>query len=110
MIPFKKTLLAVGLVAISSSVASARVAVVENDLHLRAGRGPDTAIIATMPQGATVDAWNCDDGWCRVRYGGDIGFASARYLDIGRARYWRRGYRDYAYEPGFPFRFAPWYW
>jgi uncharacterized protein YraI len=101
MIPFKKTMLAIGLLALSSGVASAATAVVNNDLHLRSGPGPNYGIVTVMPGGAVVQAWNCDGAWCRVNYGGQFGFASERYLDIGRAGYWRPGYRSYAYEPGY---------
>ena len=43
MNPLKKTLLAVGLLALSTGVASAATAVVATDLNLRAGPGPGTA-------------------------------------------------------------------
>jgi len=101
MIPFKKTMLAVGLLALSSGVASAIPAMAENDLHLRAGPGPNYGIVAVMPGGSTVQAWNCDGGWCRVNYRGQTGFASERYLEIGRAGYVRPEYRSYAYQPGY---------
>lgn len=109
MIPLKKTLLAAGLLALSTGMASAFPAVVENDLNLRAGPGTAYHVIDVMPGGAAVQAWNCDGGWCRVNYGGQTGYASRSYLDIGRAGYWRRGYRSYAYAPGYgAYAYEPW--
>jgi uncharacterized protein YraI len=110
MVPWKHAVLATGLLALASGVASAAPALVENDLNLRAGPGTNYGIIAAMPQGTMVDAWNCGSGWCRVNFAGRTGFASARYLDIGRAGAWRPGYRSYAYSPGYgSYAYAPGY-
>lgn len=109
MIPLKKTLLAAGLLALSTGMASAFPAVVENDLNLRAGPGTGYHVIDVMPGGAAVQAGNCYGGWCRVNYGGRTGYASRSYLDIGRAGDWRRGYRSYAYAPGYgAYAYEPW--
>jgi uncharacterized protein YraI len=128
----KNTVVAAGLLALSSGAALANPAVVTNDVHLRAGPAADYQVMGVLPQGADVRAWNCDGGWCRVTYGGQEGFASESYLDIGHARMaapaydeysYRSGYRDdayapeyrnYAYEPSLPnpldFPLLPWNW
>lgn len=93
----KSTMIAAGLLALSGGAAMANPAVVERDLHLRAGPGANYAIVSVMPQGTDVQAWNCDGGWCRVSYNGRMGFASQRYLDIGYASMARPAYRSYAY-------------
>jgi uncharacterized protein YraI len=97
MIPFKTTLLAAGVLALSSGAALARPAVVDNDLHLRAGPGAGYGVVEVMPQGTTVDAWNCDGGWCQVSFNGIEGYASESYLDLGRAGYTSPAYRSYGY-------------
>jgi uncharacterized protein YraI len=109
MIPFKQTILAAGVLALSAGAASALPAVTANDLNLRAGPGTGYGVVAVMPAGAAVDAYDCGGGWCRVDYGGQIGFASRRYLDIGYASYDRSGYGAYAYAPG-PLGFPLWPW
>jgi uncharacterized protein YraI len=116
----KNTMIAAGLLALSSGVASANPAVAENELNLRAGPGPGYAVIISMPRGANARAWNCDGAWCRVSWNGHSGFASQRYLDITRyaptvaaasapavtyaasapaVTYTAPGYNDYAYAP-----------
>jgi uncharacterized protein YraI len=92
-------MIAAGLLALSGGAASANPAVVAQDLHLRAGPGANYAVVSVMPQGADVQAWNCDGGWCRVSYNGETGFASRRYLDVGYARMTRPANRAYAYAP-----------
>lgn len=109
MNPLKKTLVAVGLLAMSAGAASAFPAVVQNDLHLRAGPGTGYGVIGVLPAGATIDAWNCYGGWCRVNFAGRTGYASDHYLDVGRAGYWRPGYRGYAFAPGYrAYAYEPW--
>jgi uncharacterized protein YraI len=84
------------LLLMSTSTGLARPAVVSTDLNVRSGQGTGYPVTGVIPGGAMVDVTGCGDGWCYVRdYGG---FASARYMDIGRAAY-RRGYDAYAYAP-----------
>jgi uncharacterized protein YraI len=67
----------------STIIATAKPAVVESTLNLRAGPGPGYAVLAVMPPGAAVDVRDCYDGWCHVTYGGLRGYASHGYLEIG---------------------------
>jgi uncharacterized protein YraI len=71
----------VGLLA-AAGIASA--AVVRNDLNLRSGPGTGYRVIDVMPAGAYARVLGCGGSWCRVAYGGQIGYASASYLG-GRA-------------------------
>jgi uncharacterized protein YraI len=106
----KNTMIAAGLLALTTGVASANPAVVQQDLHMRAGPGPQYGMVTVMPQGADVRAWNCDGAWCRVSYNGRSGFASERYLDIGQARVIEPEFRGYAYAPGYrDYAYAPGY-
>jgi uncharacterized protein YraI len=82
----KTGFLAASLLAGSAALASAAPAVVSNDLNLRAGPGTGYGVVAVMPAGSTVDTIGCTGNWCRVSYGGVVGYASASYLD-GRGAY-----------------------
>jgi hypothetical protein len=65
----------------SAGVAAAYPATVTQDLHLRAGPGVGYAVVATMPGGAVVDVDNClGNGWCRLSFAGEVGYASGNYL------------------------------
>jgi uncharacterized protein YraI len=81
---------------LTTSSGFARPATVSTDLNVRAGQGSEYSVTGVIPAGTLVDVTGCGDGWCYVRdYGG---FASARYMDVGRTVY-RRGYDAYAYAP-----------
>jgi uncharacterized protein YraI len=89
------------LLLASGVAASAGSAVVTTDLNLRAGQGTRYSVIGVMPRGSVVDVTGCGDGWCYVRdYGG---YASARYLDAGRAAYAAAPYAYAPYRPGVSF-------
>lgn len=78
-----KTLtLAAGVVLASAGIASA--AIVTNDLNLRSGPGTRYGVIDTMPAGAYVRVIGCGGSWCRVKWHGRVGYASASYLGGGR--------------------------
>jgi uncharacterized protein YraI len=86
---------AAGALLLASGItASAVPAVVTTDLNVRGGESTRYSVIGVMPEGTVVDVTGCGDGWCYVR---DYdGYASAQYLDYGRATY--RTDR-YAYAP-----------
>jgi uncharacterized protein YraI len=90
MIPFKQSILAAGLLALSGGIAAANPAVTQGDIHLRAGPGPGYGVLGVVPGGAPVEAWNCDGAWCKVNFNGRIGFASEHFLEIGRTAVARR--------------------
>ncbi len=78
-----KTLaIAAGAFLLSGGLAAA--ATVTNDLNLRSGPGTGYRVVGTMPAGAYVDVLGCSGGWCRVNWGGAVGYASASYLAGGR--------------------------
>jgi uncharacterized protein YraI len=78
-----KLMTGAGVLALSSGVAAAAPAVVQNDLNLRAGPGIEYPVVAAMPGGATVDVMGCEAGWCRVAYRGTMGWASRAYMGLG---------------------------
>lgn len=59
----------------ASGVASA-------DVNLRGGPGTHYRIIATIPNGASVEVISCAK-WCELRYGTYTGWSSARYISVG---------------------------
>src|SRR5215813_3362196 len=72
-----------GLLALSTGFAAAAPAVVQQDLNLRAGPGPDYEVLAAMPAGTTVDVMGCQASWCQVAFGGTTGWANRAYLGLG---------------------------
>jgi len=78
-----KVMTGAGVLALSTGFAAAAPAVVENDLNLRAGPGPEFAIVAAMPAGSPVDVMGCEASWCRVAFNGTVGWASRAYMGLG---------------------------
>ena len=72
--------LSVALAALVVSAGVAGAAVATNDLNIRAKPGPDSQVVGVVPAGQSVATLGCQDGWCKVRYAGQIGFASSSYL------------------------------
>ena len=56
---------------------------VTNNLNLRAGPSITSGVLKVLPSGGRVDVLGCsaDGSWCEVRFEGDGGWASARYLE-----------------------------
>ena len=79
---FRSISLAAGFLALSVGAAVAAPATVEQDLHLRAGRGTQSPVIGVLPGGSTVDARNCGGGWCAINSAQGSGYASSSYLDF----------------------------
>ncbi len=79
----KQFSLTAGFLLASAGVAAAAPAVVTGDLNLRSGPGTGYRVIDTMPAGATVNVRGCSGSWCRVAWGGAVGYASASYLGLG---------------------------
>ena len=78
-------------VLFSVGIASAATLVADADVNLRSGPGTQYPVITVIPDGAAVDVRRCDDGWCRVHYGADAGWAKSR---LSRPRQWRTGGGD----------------
>jgi uncharacterized protein YraI len=68
-----------------AGIGAANAAVVTGDLNLRSGPGTGYRVIGTMPAGSYVDVLGCSGAWCRVEFGGAVGYASASYLGGGGA-------------------------
>lgn len=60
-------------------------ATVTTDLNHREGPGRDYRVIQVLPGGATVAVFECEQGWCRVRYDGRTGWAFDNYLRFSEA-------------------------
>jgi Bacterial SH3 domain len=50
------------------------------DTNLRKAPGTDSEILTLMPMGVRIEIGECRDGWCRVTWKGQDGFAVARNL------------------------------
>jgi uncharacterized protein YraI len=79
-----KSLIFGGLLS-RAGIGAANAAVVTTDLNLRSGPGTGYGVVATMPAGADVNVLSCSGAWCRVSWGGAVGYASASYLGGGRS-------------------------
>lgn len=79
--------LAAGVLLGSAGVAAAAPAMVTGDLNLRSGPSTGYGVIDTMPAGATVNVLGCRGSWCRVAWGGTVGYASRSYLDRAGSAY-----------------------
>jgi hypothetical protein len=58
------------------------------ETNLREAPRTDSQILTVMPKGTTVEAGNCRDGWCRVSWNGQGGYAIARNLGILAPLWW----------------------
>lgn len=59
-----------------------RVDINYGTLNLRAKPSQDAAVIANMPDGASVTIYGRWQGWYVVHYGNQVGFAAARFIQI----------------------------
>lgn len=70
------------LTGLATSALAESSAQVTTNLKLRASPSSDAAVITKMPGGAIITTDACKEGWCQVRYGGQVGFASQQYLAV----------------------------
>jgi uncharacterized protein YraI len=100
-----KLMTGAGVLALSTGVAAAAPAVVDNDLNLRAGPGTEYPVVAAMPAGATVDVMGCEASWCRVAFNGTVGWASRAYIGAGggvaAAPAYGEGYASGGFAPAY---------
>jgi hypothetical protein len=61
------------------------------ETNLRKAPGTDSEILTRIPKGATVEVGDCRNGWCRVSWNGQGGYAIARNLGTAAAPSWPRG-------------------
>lgn len=101
----RTTLLSAGsALLLSAGVAAAAPAVAQTDLNMRSGPGTQYGVVATIPDGATVDVGGCTGSWCAVNFSGISGYASANYLSgagsVGPSAgvVVQPGYDTYAYD------------
>jgi uncharacterized protein YraI len=58
------------------------------DTKLRKAPRTDSEILTLIPKGTVVEVGDCRDGWCRVAWNGQDGYAIARNLAIAAALPW----------------------
>ncbi len=56
--------------------------------RLRKAPRTDSDVLNVLPKGTTVDVLDCRDGWCRVFWNGQAGYAVARRLAIAAPLRW----------------------
>jgi hypothetical protein len=56
--------------------------------NLRKGPRTDSEILTLIPKGTTVAVGDCRDGWCRVSWNGQDGYAIGRNLGFAAAPWW----------------------
>ncbi len=80
----RKMLVAALALSLGAGAALAREGKTVADLDLRAGPGPKTELLLTMPAGASLTVGTCARGWCKVTWNSYSGYASERGLALGR--------------------------
>jgi uncharacterized protein YraI len=77
----------VALLLMSAAHAAAEPLVAQSKLNLRSGPGPAFATLALLPPGTKLDAQKCNDEWCRVKFGRQVGYVSRQFLKSGADSY-----------------------
>ena len=95
--------LALGILALGATAATARDAVTSIDLALRAGPGTRYEVLLTMPAGAVVRVKGCNRGWCDIAWNSYSGYASQSGLRPGQAAY-REAPAVIPVFPNYPYR------
>ena len=83
----RSCLIAGVLAAVSAAHAAAEPALIESKLNLRSGPGSAFGVLAVMPAGTKLDMQKCNDEWCRVKFGAQVGYASRTFLTTGADSY-----------------------
>lgn len=76
---FKKTLLPL-LLSCIAMLGSAQSAKTVTNLNLRNGPSTEYSILETIPKAEEVEILSCFEGWCKVRYGYQIGYVNKKYI------------------------------
>jgi uncharacterized protein YraI len=73
------------------------------ETNLRKAPGTESVILTLIPKGTRVEVGDCRNGWCRVSWNGQDGYAIARNLDTAAAPRWPRApvaaWQDYDHGP-----------
>ncbi len=80
MLHMRNIVFAAAVIAVSSGAASARDVQLESNLNLRDGPSLQRRVMVVMPAGATISVGECRGEWCKVRFRGHQGYASAPLL------------------------------
>jgi len=69
----KLALLVAASLALSAERAAADPALATSDVNLRSGPGTQYPLVGRIPGGSTVEAVNCNAGWCEAQFSGRAG-------------------------------------
>ena len=88
--------------------ATAKPIATSGETNLRKGPGTDTEILTLIPKGTTVEVGDCGNGWCKVSWNGQDGYAIARNLGMAPVLQPPRGpIAPPGYRYGPPMVYAP---
>ena len=79
---FLAVLMLASIAVIPASAAACKGAVTTTALNMRSQANTSSDIITTMPGGAGVLVLSTDNGWCKIIYNGNTGYASQQYLQF----------------------------
>jgi uncharacterized protein YraI len=79
----KLALLVAASLALSAARAAADPVLATSDVNLRSGPGTQYPLVGRIPGGSTVEAVNCNVGWCEAQFNGRAGYVNQSYLDFG---------------------------
>ncbi len=79
---FLAVLMLASVAVIPAAAASGKGAVTITALNLRSQSNTSSEILTTMPKGSAVLVLSSANGWCKVIYNGNEGYASQQYLQF----------------------------
>jgi uncharacterized protein YraI len=84
--------------------AAAAPAIVTTDLNFRTGPGTAYHAFDVIPEGGNVTVYGCLSGynWCDIRWSGDRGWVSGKYLAYVGERYYRKPIASIGISIGLP--------
>jgi hypothetical protein len=77
-------LLATLLTAISTISFATDYYIATSDLNIRTGAGTSYSVISVLHKGDEVELLSKEDSWCKIKYLGQTGYVSSKYLKFSR--------------------------
>jgi len=74
--------LAAMVTGLSAVCATAKPIATTGETNLRKAAGTDSEILTLIPKGTMVEVGECSNGWCKVSWNGQDGYAIARNLGM----------------------------
>gem|GEM_PF-1207813 len=71
-----------GLVLLCAVPAAARPVTTTGETNLRQAAGTESPVLTLIPKGTSVDVGACSNGWCKVSWNGQEGYAIGKNLGI----------------------------